>query len=92
MRKFACLFLFITIYYQIARSQDTVSFYFGAHEDDWQLFMNPNAYHDVHRPSTKVVFMDKGKIVEEGTPTEIFNQSSNERTREFLNQFYTRKN
>ncbi|KKE78237.1 MULTISPECIES: amino acid ABC transporter ATP-binding protein [Bacillaceae] len=42
--------------------------------------------------STKVVFMDKGKIVEEGTPTEIFNQSSNERTREFLNQFYTRKN
>ena len=57
MRKFACLFLFITIYYQIARSQDTVSFYFGAHEDDWQLFMNPNAYHDVHRPSTKVVFI-----------------------------------
>ncbi|MCR1835384.1 amino acid ABC transporter ATP-binding protein [Oceanobacillus caeni] len=42
--------------------------------------------------STKVVFMDKGKIVEEGTPTEIFNQSSNERTREFLNQFYTKKN
>ncbi len=42
--------------------------------------------------STKVVFMDKGKIVEEGTPTEIFNQSSNERTRGFLNQFYTRKN
>ncbi|WP_068677602.1 amino acid ABC transporter ATP-binding protein [Oceanobacillus sp. Castelsardo] len=42
--------------------------------------------------STKVVFMDKGNIVEEGTPTEIFYQSSNDRTREFLNQFYTEKN
>jgi L-cystine transport system ATP-binding protein len=42
--------------------------------------------------STKVIFMDKGNIVEEGTPTEIFNQSSNERTRAFLNQFYTIKN
>jgi hypothetical protein len=34
-----------------------VGFYFAAHEDDWQLFMNPNAYHDVQRPSTKVVFV-----------------------------------
>jgi hypothetical protein len=24
-----------------------VSFYFSAHEDDWQLFMNPAAFHDV---------------------------------------------
>src|SRR5688572_22592091 len=40
-----------------AQSQETVAFYFSAHEDDWQLFMNPNAYHDVHRPATKVVFV-----------------------------------
>lgn len=38
-------------------AEDTVAFYFAAHEDDWQLFMNPNAYHDVQRPSTKVVFV-----------------------------------
>jgi hypothetical protein len=38
-------------------AQDTVAFYFAAHEDDWQLFMNPNAYHDVQRVSTKVVFV-----------------------------------
>jgi hypothetical protein len=37
--------------------QTTVAFYFAAHEDDWQLFMNPNAYHDVQRDSTKVVFV-----------------------------------
>ena len=23
---------------------DKVSFYFAAHEDDWQLFMNPSAF------------------------------------------------
>ena len=34
-----------------------VAFYFGAHPDDWQLFMNPNAYYDVQKPSNKVVFV-----------------------------------
>ncbi len=38
-------------------AQETVAFYFAAHEDDWQLFMNPNAYHDVQKPSSKVVFV-----------------------------------
>lgn len=41
----------------LVRAQGTVAFYFGAHEDDWQLFMNPNAYHDVQRDSSKVVFV-----------------------------------
>lgn len=38
-------------------AQDTVAFYFAAHEDDWQLFMSPNAYRDARSPSTKVVFV-----------------------------------
>ena len=40
-------------------SQNTniIAFYFGAHPDDWQLFMNPNAYYDVQKPSNKVVFV-----------------------------------
>jgi len=33
----------------------------------------------------RVIFMDKGVIVEAGTPEEIFNNPSNERTRAFLN-------
>jgi hypothetical protein len=43
----------------VAPGQNTniVAFYFGAHPDDWQLFMNPNAYYDVQRPSNKVVFV-----------------------------------
>ena len=36
---------------------NTVAFYFGAHPDDWQLFMNPNAWYDVQKPSNKVVFV-----------------------------------
>ncbi len=36
---------------------DKVSFYFAAHEDDWQLFMNPSAFEDVTNPATKTVFI-----------------------------------
>ena len=39
------------------RNTNTVAFYFGAHPDDWQLFMNPNAYYDVRGPSNKIVFV-----------------------------------
>jgi hypothetical protein len=42
---------------QPAFAQETVSFYFVAHEDDWQLFMNPNTYDDVRSPTTRVVFV-----------------------------------
>ncbi len=34
-----------------------VSFYFAAHEDDWQLFMNPNAFEDVLGGAAKTVFV-----------------------------------
>ncbi len=34
--------------------------------------------------ATKVVFMDGGVVVEEGTPKEIFTTPKEERTREFL--------
>lgn len=38
--------------------------------------------------SNKIVFMEKGHIVEQGSPEEIFEQSQNERTRQFLKQYY----
>ena len=34
--------------------------------------------------SDRIVFMDQGRIVEEGTPEAIFTQPHNERTRDFL--------
>jgi catechol 2,3-dioxygenase-like lactoylglutathione lyase family enzyme len=46
---------------QLARADDhqaaRVSFYFAAHEDDWQLFMNPQAFDDVADARTKAVFI-----------------------------------
>ena len=40
-----------------ASKPDRVSFYFAAHEDDWQLFMNPSAFMDVADAKTKTVFV-----------------------------------
>ncbi len=34
-----------------------VSFYFSAHQDDWQLFMNPSAFRDLLDGNTKCVFI-----------------------------------
>src|SRR5664279_2146778 len=34
-----------------------ISFYFAAHEDDWQLFMNPSAFQDVINGAAKTVFV-----------------------------------
>lgn len=34
-----------------------ISFYVVAHADDWQLFMQPNAYNDLVAPGSKVVFI-----------------------------------
>ena len=34
-----------------------VSFYFAAHQDDWQLFMNPSAFEDVINGAAKTVFI-----------------------------------
>jgi hypothetical protein len=39
------------------RTYEKVSFYFAAHEDDWQLFMNPSAFEDVANSKNKVVFV-----------------------------------
>jgi hypothetical protein len=44
----------------VAEAEDfeVVSLYFAAHEDDWQLFMTPAAYHDVRDDKKiKVVFV-----------------------------------
>jgi len=42
---------------QDGKRPDKVSFYFAAHEDDWQLFMNPSAFEDVMGGAAKTVFV-----------------------------------
>lgn len=39
--------------------------------------------------STRVIFMDNGYIIEEGTPDMIFNHPKEERTKAFLSRFHT---
>ena len=36
--------------------------------------------------STRIIFMDEGKIIETGKPEDIFNNPKNERTKEFLSK------
>lgn len=38
----------------------------------------------IKKVSSKVIFLDKGKIVEKGTPKEVFDYPKNERAREFF--------
>lgn len=40
--------------------------------------------------ATKIIFMEHGKVVEEGSPDEIFEDPKQERTKEFLRRVYTR--
>ena len=37
--------------------------------------------------SNKVIFLDKGKILEEGSPKEVFDETKNQRTKDFLKRF-----
>ena len=37
--------------------------------------------------STRVIFMDEGRIIEEGTPKEIFENPKSEKTRNFLKRY-----
>jgi hypothetical protein len=58
MRWFHCVFALIgAVASTQAFAADKVSFYFAAHEDDWQLFMNPSAFEDVLGGASKTVFV-----------------------------------
>jgi putative lysine transport system ATP-binding protein len=56
-------------------------------EPDVMLFDEPTSALDpemVGEVSDRAVFMDKGVIAEEGSPEQIFNNPTQDRTREFL--------
>ena len=58
--KFCLLFAMLpapSVLAEDARPPEKVSFYFAAHQDDWQLFMNPSAFQDVANVGTRVVFV-----------------------------------
>ncbi|MCG7381440.1 amino acid ABC transporter ATP-binding protein [Paenibacillus sp. ACRRY] len=45
----------------------------------------------VYEVANKVLFLDKGKIVEEGTPDEVFNHPKSQRAKEFLQNYFRNK-
>mgnify|MGYP002167552821 FL=1 len=42
----------------------------------------------IRHVSNRVIFLDKGHVVEDGTPKEVFEHPKNQRTREFLNKMH----
>lgn len=42
----------------------------------------------IRKVSNRVIFLDKGKVVEDGTPKEVFENPKNERTKEFFSKMH----
>jgi len=62
----------LAMYAGVSQGYESTLFYTVGHQDDWQLFMNPNAFFDAHVPDAKVVFiyMTAGDANEGTTPAE----------------------
>lgn len=56
MGKIICAILFILFSLLSINAQNS-KLYVSTHPDDWQLFMNPNAYYDLQNPDNKVIFL-----------------------------------
>jgi GlcNAc-PI de-N-acetylase len=56
-KHLTALMLVFALAISASRAHSSSVFYVIAHEDDWQLFMNPNAYYDVQNPLSKVIFI-----------------------------------
>ena len=59
-------------------------------EEGRTMIMVTHEIHFAEEISDRVIFMDDGKIVEEGPPHEIFANPTHERTRVFLRQIIDR--
>lgn len=55
-------------------------------EDDMTLAIVTHEMNFAKNVASRVLFIDNGVIVEEGTPEELFNNPQNQRTKEFLDQ------
>jgi ABC-type polar amino acid transport system ATPase subunit len=58
----------------------------GLREEGMTMVVVSHEMAFARQAADKVIFMDHGRIVEQGTPEDIFSNSQSERTRAFLNQ------
>lgn len=56
-------------------------------EEDMTMMVVTHEMSFAHDVADRVLFMDKGQIIEEGIPEQIFGQPANERTKTFLKNF-----
>ena len=57
-----------------------------AMEPDMMLFDEPTSALDPEMVGDRILFMDDGQVMEQGTPDEIFNHPKSERTKDFLSK------
>lgn len=55
-----------------------------AAQDGYTMILVSHEMNFIRHVSNRVIFLDKGLIVEDGTPKEVFNNPKNERTKEFF--------
>ena len=59
----------------------------GLADEDMTMVIVTHEMAFAKQVSDRVIFMDGGVIIENGTPEEVFEQSDNERTRQFLQRY-----
>lgn len=57
-------------------------------EEGYTMLLVSHEMNFVRHVANRVIFLDKGHIVEDGTPKEVFENPKNERTREFFRKMY----
>lgn len=57
-------------------------------EEGYTMLLVSHEMNFVRHVANRVIFLDKGHIVEDGTPAEVFEHPKNERTREFFRKMH----
>ncbi len=57
-------------------------------EEGFTMLLVSHEMNFVRKVSNRVIFLDKGHIVEDGTPKEVFENPKNERTKEFFSKMH----
>lgn len=55
-------------------------------EEGYTMILVSHEMNFMRHVANRVIFLDKGHVVEDGTPKEVFNNPKNERTREFFHK------
>jgi len=53
----SAFFALCLLWHFVSTNAQNTKIYVSTHPDDWQLFMNPNAYNDLQNPENKVIFL-----------------------------------